>query len=120
MKMHDLIRDRATSTHYQWGDHCDGWFLVNSPELTIIEERMPSGTAEKSHYHLKAEQFFRILSGVATFVLSGEHFEVEAGSGLYVPPLTIHQIRNDHQGDLVFLVLSRPSTQGDRIEEQQG
>jgi len=116
MKSHQLIRSRDHSAHYTWGDQCDGWFMVNSPELTIIEELMPPGTAERTHYHQHAEQFFRLLSGVATFVLSEETITLEAGSGIYIPPHTIHQIRNDNAEDLVFLVISRPSTRGDRIE----
>jgi len=38
----------ATAEHYTWGDACDGWFLVRTPELQIIEERMPPGASERA------------------------------------------------------------------------
>ena len=49
--------------HYQWGNGCDGWHLVNQPALSVIRERMPPGTAEVRHLHRNARQFFFVLSG---------------------------------------------------------
>jgi len=49
--------------HYQWGDGCDGWNLVDEPTLSVKKERMPPGTTEALHYHENAQQFFFILKG---------------------------------------------------------
>lgn len=57
--MHRISKD--TAEHYTWGGNCDGWHLVKNAELSIIEERMPSGTAEVRHFHQRAQQFFYIL-----------------------------------------------------------
>jgi hypothetical protein len=43
--------DIATAEHYVWGDVCDGWHLVKSPSLSVIQERVPPGGAEVKHYH---------------------------------------------------------------------
>ncbi len=39
---------KETAAHYVWGDHCDGWRLVNGQDLSIIHEKMPPGTSRKS------------------------------------------------------------------------
>jgi len=37
---------KKNAEHYTWGQQCDGWYLVKDDQMTIIEERMPPGTAE--------------------------------------------------------------------------
>lgn len=102
--------------HYTWGDNCHGWRLVDTDTLTVIEELMPPSTKEKWHYHNRAQQYFRILSGTATFEVEDKIHELQAGSGIHIPPKTKHRIRNDHSENLEFLVISEPSISGDRIE----
>ena len=46
------------ASHYKWGNKCDGWHLVKSENLSVIQERVPNGSGEVCHYHQKAEQFF--------------------------------------------------------------
>lgn len=48
--------DKHRASHYAWGKGCDGWHLVNTPELSVIQERMPAGTAEQRHRHQDARQ----------------------------------------------------------------
>ena len=33
--------------HYRWGPHCDGWHLLKSETLSVIQQRMPGGTADQ-------------------------------------------------------------------------
>jgi len=75
---------------------------------------MPPNTQEQLHYHEFAQQFFRILKGKATFEIEREIIEVEAGSGIHIQPKVEHRIRNDQVEDLAFLVISEPTTRGDR------
>lgn len=56
-----MIKNQTNAEHYIWGAHCEGWHLVKTDDLSIIQERMPPGTAEKRHYHQHAQQFFFIL-----------------------------------------------------------
>jgi hypothetical protein len=39
------------SENYKWGTSSDGWHLLNSDELSIIEELVPPGESEARHYH---------------------------------------------------------------------
>ena len=105
-----------TAEHYQWGNHCDGWHLVKSDALSIIQERMPPGTSEVNHYHEQARQFFFVLSGEATLEINGEKTVLQAQQGIEVPAGMPHQMRNESTADVVFLVTSSPKSHGDRVE----
>ncbi|HEV2481130.1 MAG TPA: cupin domain-containing protein [Puia sp.] len=102
--------------HYIWGENCDGWNLVDQPELSVRQERMPPHTAEAEHYHQKARQFFYILSGTAVFETAQGRIEVAAGQGLEIAPGIKHRIKNELEAELIFLLCSQPTTVNDRYE----
>ena len=56
----------STAEHYTWGEACDGWHLVKQDGVSVIQERMPAGTAETRHRHARSRQFFYVLSGSLT------------------------------------------------------
>ncbi|RDC65155.1 cupin domain-containing protein [Adhaeribacter pallidiroseus] len=111
-----MITSIANAEHYIWGDNCEGWHLVKTPALSIIQERMPADTSEKLHYHALAQQFFFILAGTATFIVDGKTFIISAPQGLHILPGQVHQILNQTDTDLLFTVTSQPTSRGDRIE----
>jgi len=104
------------SEHYIWGNKCDGWHLVQTDALSVIQERMPSNCHEVKHLHKKAEQFFYVLSGMATLEVDNKVYTLEEGQGLHVPAGIPHQLRNESDSDLRFLVTSTPPSHGDRFE----
>lgn len=104
-----------TAEHYTWGNNCDGWHLLKSASLSVIQERMPPGTAEQRHFHARAQQVFFVLSGDATFEVGAELIQVRANESLHVPPHTPHCIANHGPADLHFLVISEPKAHGDRV-----
>ncbi|MCK9906993.1 cupin domain-containing protein, partial [Microbacteriaceae bacterium K1510] len=87
---------------------------VKQGELSVIHERMPAGTSEVRHYHEKSRQFFFALSGTATLEMAGEVFHIAAHEGVEVAPGVPHQMRNDTDEAIEFLVISQPTTRGDR------
>jgi quercetin dioxygenase-like cupin family protein len=101
--------------HYRWGEACDGWHLLAGDDLSVIEERMPPGSAEQRHRHAKSRQFFYVLAGEAVLELEGTPHFLRPGQGLHVPPGAAHQMRNESQGEVRFLVVSSPKSHGDRI-----
>ncbi|HZQ96149.1 MAG TPA: cupin domain-containing protein [Candidatus Sulfotelmatobacter sp.] len=108
---------RDTAEHYRWGTDCDGWYLVRDKNLSVIEEFMPPGSAEVRHYHQHAQQFFYILDGEVLMEIEGENHLLPAGTGIRILPGKRHQIRNPSSGAVRFLVISQPSSRGDRIDE---
>lgn len=100
--------------HYHWGAACEGWHLLAGDDLSVIEERMPPGTAEQRHWHGRARQFFYVLEGEAVLELDGTRHQLRRGEGLHVPPGTPHQLHNVSTMDVRFLVVSAPKSHGDR------
>jgi mannose-6-phosphate isomerase-like protein (cupin superfamily) len=106
----------ATAEHYTWGQNCDGWYLVRTSTLHIIEERMPPGTAEKAHHHVHARQFFYVLAGELTLTLNEDTHTLRAHEGMEIAPGEIHQAINRSNAPVRFLVTSQPPSHGDRID----
>lgn len=113
------IVSRQTAEHYKWGgphgEDCDGWHLVRTPNLSIIEELMPPGTSEVRHFHVHSRQFFYVLEGELTFEVEQHSFVLQAGEGLEVSPGQAHQVFNRSARPLRLLVTSQPPSHGDRI-----
>jgi mannose-6-phosphate isomerase-like protein (cupin superfamily) len=101
--------------HYQWGNACDGWNLVDNAALSVKQERMPAGTTEALHYHQFAQQFFFILKGTATFDIDGETIIVNEQEGIHIQAGKKHRISNTTSSAIEFILSSQPSTAADRI-----
>ena len=110
------IASAANAEHYTWGDGCDAWYLVRTPSLNIIEERMPPGASETPHHHIHARQFFYVLAGSLTLVVHGHAHMLEPHEGLEIPPGELHQAVNRGDVPVRFLVTSQPPSHGDRVD----
>ncbi len=110
---------RSSAEHYRWGGAngvvSNGWHLVQTAELSVIEECMPPGAEEVRHFHERARQFFYVLSGELTMELEGEEHRLGAGTGLEIAPGLRHQAFNRSPGEVRFLVISQPRSHGDRL-----
>jgi mannose-6-phosphate isomerase-like protein (cupin superfamily) len=109
------IVSTENSEHYKWGQSSDGWHLLKSKDLSIIEELVPAGEQEQRHYHERAQQFFYVLSGQASLEISGEEQVLYPGQGVHVPAKVPHQLSNRGTEALRFLVVSQPNSHGDRV-----
>ena len=118
------VISKYNAEHYSWGEKCDGWHLVRTPELSIIQERVPAGGAEVRHYHQHAQQFFFVLSGTASLEVEGEVLCLAPGQGRHVAAGVPHRLANEGQEDVEFIVVSVPMAHGDRVlvadQAQQG
>ena len=106
---------RHTAANYKWANVCDGWPLIAGEDLSVVEECVPPAAAETRHYHVTARQFFYVLSGEATLEIEGEEQTICVGSGSEVPPGKRHKLMNRSSANVFFLVISAPTTKGDRI-----
>jgi mannose-6-phosphate isomerase-like protein (cupin superfamily) len=118
--MSPKITSANSAEHYKWGgpqqSSCDGWHLVKSPGLSIIEELMPPDTSEIRHYHAHARQFFFVLEGEFTLEVEQHDFVLHPGEGIEVAPGERHQAFNRSAVNVRILVTSHPPGQGDRIK----
>lgn len=121
MEKRSGVRSRRSVEAYGWGgvdgNACEGWHLVRTKELSVIEERMPPGTMEVRHWHRSARQFFYVLEGELVMGMEGQAVLLCAGEGLEVGPGVAHQAANRGSADVRFLVVSQPPSHGDRVTE---
>ena len=106
---------KDTAEHYTWGDQCDGWFLLKSDDLHVIQERMPAGTSEVAHFHRRSRQLFYVLRGELTMRFESASTKIAAGQSLEIEPLLVHEAANESADDVEFLLVSCPPSRGDRF-----
>lgn len=111
-----MVTSRANAPHYQWGKDCNGWHLLQSDALSIIEESMPPGSSEQLHYHEKAQQVFYILNGIAHFEIEGAQYTVGKGESIHIGQGLKHRVLNNTNETLSFVLVSQPKAHGDRID----
>lgn len=110
------VKSTENAPHYVWGTSCDGWHLLEGSDLHIIQELVPPGACEVPHHHDRAQQFFFILSGRACIEIDGETRNLGLHQGTHVPPGKVHRFFNPHDTPVSFLVISSPTTRGDRTD----
>ena len=108
--------DRSRADHYVWGEVNDGWHLVRTPQLSIIEERIAPGSSEVRHYHRNARQFFYVLSGELTMEVEGKILTLTTHQGIEIAPGVPHKAQNRSVQPVQILVTSSPPSHGDRVE----
>ena len=106
---------KHTAEHYMWGDGCDGWHLLKSDNLSVIQETMPSGTSEVAHYHRHSRQFFFVLEGTLSIWLAEGETRLRAGEGAHIAQGVTHRVSNSSAAPAHFLVISSPPSHGDRV-----
>ena len=111
----EMKKTIQNSEKYSWGDNCLGWHLVNHPQLSVIQELMPPNSEEVKHKLLHAQQFFFVLKGEAVFEVDGETVLVKETEGKYIEKNQEHQIRNESEHNLEFLVISQPHSHNDKV-----
>jgi mannose-6-phosphate isomerase-like protein (cupin superfamily) len=112
--MEKININKSNARHYTWGTGCESWVYTEGENLSVKHEKMPPGTKEQLHFHKKAQQFFFILSGEATFYLEGDKYIIAQESGILISPSQRHYIANESDQDIQFLVISQPDTVNDR------
>lgn len=110
-----MVVSIENAEHYIWGEICDGWHLLKSNDMSVIQERIPAGGMEVMHYHQQARQFFYILDGQGTMAFEDQIIVLKKGQGIEIAPRVKHQFQNRSDADVHFLVLSVPPTRGDRV-----
>ena len=113
------VIEKKNAEHYVWGGICEGWHLLKTPGLSVIEERVPPGRSEVRHYHRQAHQFFYVLAGKATLEVGDRVLQVKPFQGVSVPAMVPHKLSNRQDEDLIFLVTSAPMSHGDRVAVEE-
>jgi mannose-6-phosphate isomerase-like protein (cupin superfamily) len=99
-----------------WGDGCKGWTLLTRPTLHVMEEEMAACTQEQRHVHSAITQLYYLLNGRAVVEVAGRDIKAEAGQAIEIGPGDPHQIRNEGNAALRFLVISSGPPRSDRLD----
>jgi mannose-6-phosphate isomerase-like protein (cupin superfamily) len=91
---------------------------LDRSDLSVIQERMLPGAAEVKHLHRHARQLFYVLDGKVEMEIRGEVLELGPGDAIEVGPGEAHRVRNTSLADASLIVISAPSTAGDREENE--
>lgn len=113
-----LVVGKPTVEEYLWQEVCRGWTLASHDALHVVLEEMPPGTHEVRHYHSSTIQFYFVLSGTAVVLLGDRALTITPGNGIEIVPLVPHQMRNEGNTTLEFLVISSKAPRGDRTDLQ--
>ena len=76
---------------------------------------LSEASAEARHRHVRARQFFYVLTGQLELELEGVRHRLAAREGLEVPPGMAHQVRNVGDDVAEFLVIAAPPVGADRV-----
>jgi mannose-6-phosphate isomerase-like protein (cupin superfamily) len=77
--------------------------------LSLAEATVPAGTSTKCHRHFRSEEIYHVLQGAGEMHLGAEHFAVEPGDTVIIPPGTPHSITaSTGAQDLIVLCCCNP------------
>ena len=79
--------------------------FTHARRMKIIRQTYAPGGTHDPHSHESAEQAYSVLEGRARVRVADEVFDVEAGTMIYIPPKTEHQLTNIGEGRLVNLLI---------------
>lgn len=70
--------------------------------------RMPPGSANTLHKHVRAEEFYFVLEGVGRLRIGSETLTVPKHGGVLVGPEQLRQVFNDTNQDVLWLIVGAP------------
>lgn len=70
--------------------------------------RLPPGSANTLHRHVRAEEFYLVLEGTGRMRVGQETLTIPRHGGVWVGPSTLRQLFNDSGEDTLWLVVGAP------------
>ena len=70
--------------------------------------RLPPGSANTLHKHIRAEEFYFVLEGTGRMRVGEETLTVPRYGGVHVRPDQLRQVFNDTDADVLWLILGGP------------
>lgn len=109
------VTNQCNAETYPWGLGGNAFVLHQGQTLVVKLETLAPRAGETLHLHQHAEQVFFVLSGYARFWVEDKNFILSPQDCISVFPGQKHQIENQGETVLEFLVISAPNTNNDRI-----
>jgi mannose-6-phosphate isomerase-like protein (cupin superfamily) len=73
--------------------------------------RLPPGSANTLHKHVRAEEFYFVVEGVGRIRVGEETLTVPRHGGILVGPRMLRQIFNDTESEVLWLIVGAPEAE---------
>ena len=70
--------------------------------------RLPPGSANTLHRHIRQEEFYFVLEGVGRMRIGGKTLTVPKHGGVLVGPEQLRQVFNDTDAEVLWLIVGAP------------
>jgi mannose-6-phosphate isomerase-like protein (cupin superfamily) len=73
--------------------------------------RLPPGSANTLHRHVRAEEFYFVVEGTGRMRVGAETLTVPTHGGVLVGPPVLRQVFNDTKTDVLWLIVGAPEAE---------
>ena len=73
--------------------------------------RLPPGSANTLHKHVRAEEFYFVVEGVGRIRVGEETLTVPRHGGILLGPQLLRQVFNDTESDVLWLIVGAPEAE---------
>ena len=73
--------------------------------------RLPPGSANTLHKHVRAEEFYFVVEGVGRIRVGEETLTVPRHGGILVGPQLLRQVFNDTESEVLWLIVGAPEAE---------
>ena len=81
---------------------------TNSGNMGARLWRLPPGSANTLHKHIRAEEFYFVLEGTGRMRVGDETLTVQKHGGVHVGPEQLRQVFNDTDSEVLWLIIGAP------------
>ncbi|NIN53609.1 MAG: cupin domain-containing protein [Nitrososphaeria archaeon] len=83
-------------------------WTIGTKNLWLAVSKVNVGGRSNAHSHEKEEEIFYIVSGRGKVIVGDEECKIDAGSCIYIPKNTVHQLINTGDETLKVLAICSP------------
>ncbi|HTT55846.1 MAG TPA: cupin domain-containing protein [Opitutaceae bacterium] len=73
--------------------------------------RLPPGSANTLHRHVRAEEFYFVVEGTGRMRVAGQTLTIPTHGGALVGPALLRQVFNDTDRDTLWLIVGAPEAE---------
>ena len=73
--------------------------------------RLPPGSANTLHRHVRAEEFYFVVEGTGRMRVAGQTLTIPTHGGALVGPALLRQVFNDTDRDTLWLIIGAPEAE---------
>jgi len=116
VKEHEVEGERMSSPHARTLKHLAAPWTVGTRNLWVGISKIDPGNSSNEHSHDDLEEIFYVVAGHGRIRVGDEEEPIEAGSCIYIPTDTPHQLINTGDETLKVLAVTSPPFVPDKFK----